>query len=281
MQPFLKWAGGKRQLIAQIAPFVPELSSCTYFEPFLGAGAMLFHFQPPNAIVNDINSELITVYKVVQSEKLFRQLITELESHKSKHECGGKAYFYEIRAWDKAADYHRRSPVQKAARFIYLNKTCFNGLYRVNSKGNFNVPFGRYKKPEIVNKEALTEAHAYLRQSDIKLLNKSFEKAVADAKQGDFIYFDPPYDPLNKTSSFTSYAPAGFGKEEQVLLRDVYQELNARGCKVLLSNSDTPLIRELYQEFKIVTVRARRWINAKAEGRGKLNEVLVVGDYYG
>ena len=275
MQPFLKWAGGKRQLLPQIKPYIPEIGENTYFEPFLGAGAMLFSIQPHNAIVNDINSELYNVYKVIADEQLFEELIEDLRSHVNESE-----YFYEIRALDRSEDYQNLSPVKKASRFIFLNKTCFNGLYRVNSKGQFNVPFGKYKKPEIVNEAVLREVHQFLNQSNITFLNGDFKAAVKEAKSGDFVYFDPPYDPVSQTSSFTSYAQEGFGKAEQYELRDVFKQLNDRGCKVLLSNSDTPFIREIYEGFNIVTVQANRAINSKAEGRGKINEVLVVGDYY-
>ncbi len=275
MQPFLKWAGGKRQLLPQIKPYIPEIGENTYFEPFLGAGAMLFSIQPHNAIVNDINSELYNVYKVIADEQLFEELIEDLRSHVNESE-----YFYEIRALDRSEDYQNLSLVKKASRFIFLNKTCFNGLYRVNSKGQFNVPFGKYKKPEIVNEAVLREVHQFLNQSNITFLNGDFKAAVKEAKSGDFVYFDPPYDPVSQTSSFTSYAQEGFGKAEQYELRDVFKQLNDRGCKVLLSNSDTPFIREIYEGFNIVTVQANRAINSKAEGRGKINEVLVVGDYY-
>ena len=275
MQPFLKWAGGKRQLLPQIKPYIPEIGESTYFEPFLGAGAMLFSIQPQNAIVNDINTELYNVYKVIADEQLFEELIEDLPKHVNDSE-----YFSEIRELDRTDGYQNLSPVKKASRFIFLNKTCFNGLYRVNSKGQFNVPFGKYKNPAIVNEEVLREVHQYLKTNHITFLNGDFKAAVKDAKSGDFIYFDPPYDPVSETSSFTSYAQEGFGKAEQYELRDVFKELNERGCKVLLSNSDTPFIREIYEGFNIVTVQANRAINSKAKGRGKINEVLVVGDYY-
>lgn len=278
MQPFLKWAGGKRQLIPQIAPYVPNLDNITYYEPFLGAGAMLFHFKPSRAIVNDINSELINVYKVIREPQHFEELIKLLKSHKEKN---SSEHFYEVRSWDRSEDYFHLTSVEKAARFIYLNKTCYNGLYRVNSKGQFNVPYGKYKNPDIVNEDVLKTVHLYLKNnSDIQFLNIDFEIAVSNAKMGDFVYFDPPYDPINETSSFTSYAQTGFGKAEQYRLRDLFKKLNDRGCKVLLSNSDTPFIRDIYQEFNIVTVQASRAINSKASGRGKINEVLIVGDYY-
>jgi len=275
MQPFLKWAGGKRQLLPQIKPYIPEIGESTYFEPFLGAGAMLFSIQPKYAVVNDINKELYNVYKVIADKQLFGELLDDLRNHLNESE-----YFYEIRSIDRSDDYQNLSPVKKASRFIFLNKTCFNGLYRVNSKGQFNVPFGKYKNPAIVNEEVLREVHQYLKDNHITFLNGDFKAAVKDAKSGDFVYFDPPYDPVSETSSFTSYAQEGFGKAEQYELRDVFRELNERGCKVLLSNSDTPFIREIYEGFHIVTVQANRAINSKADGRGKINEVLVVGDYY-
>lgn len=275
MQPFLKWAGGKRQLLSQFEQFIPEIGEYTYFEPFLGAGAMLFHLRPSYAVVNDINFELYNVYSVIKDQGLFEELIDDLKSHVNE-----KEYFYETRAWDRTEEYQTISPVKRASRFIYLNKTCFNGLYRVNSKGQFNVPFGKYKNPDILNEAVLREVHAYLNNHDITLLNVDFAAAVENAKSGDFVYFDPPYDPLSETSSFTSYAQEGFGKVEQYRLRDLFKELNARGCKVMLSNSDTAFIRDLYQEFQIVTVQATRAINSKAEGRGKITEVLVLGDYY-
>jgi len=275
MQPFLKWAGGKRQLLPQIKPYIPEIGESTYFEPFLGAGAMLFSIQPKYAVVNDINKELYNVYKVIADKQLFGELLEDLRNHLNESE-----YFYEIRALDRSDDYQNLSPVKKASRFIFLNKTCFNGLYRVNSKGQFNVPFGKYKNPAIVNEEVLHEVHQYLKDNHITFLNGDFKAAVKDAKSGDFVYFDPPYDPVSETSSFTSYAQEGFAKAEQYELRNVFRELNERGCKVLLSNSDTPFIREIYEGFHIVTVQANRAINSKADGRGKINEVLVVGDYY-
>ncbi|MEH7514251.1 DNA adenine methylase [Gottfriedia acidiceleris] len=275
MQPFLKWAGGKRQLISQIEPYV-QIGEGTYFEPFLGAGAILFHFQPQKAIVNDINNELYNVYSVVKNR--FGDLVEELIKHKENNDSD---YFYKIRALDRTEEYGDLSDVEKAARFIYLNKTCFNGLYRVNSKGQFNVPYGKYKNPDILNEKVLEDVHKYFNNKNITLLNGDFETAVKDAKEGDFVYFDPPYDPLSETSSFTSYAQEGFGRNEQFRLRDTFKELNDRGVKVLLSNSDTPFIRDIYHEFtdKIITVQASRAINAKASGRGKINEVLIVGDH--
>lgn len=280
MQPFLKWAGGKRKLIPQFEPYLPKIGNETYFEPFLGAGALFFYLQPKKAIVNDINSELINVYKVLQNDNI-DLLIELLKEHKKKNDELQKDYFYEVRNWDRSDDFlEKRSPIERAARFIYLNKTCFNGLYRVNSKGHFNVPYGKYKNPDIVNEELLREINDYLKTNDIRFLNTDFETAVEKAQIGDFIYFDPPYVPLSETSSFTSYDKDGFGEKEQIRLKEIFTKLNDKGCKVMLSNSDTSFIREQYQRFNIVTVQAARAINSKADGRGKINEVLVLGDYY-
>jgi len=278
LQPFLKWAGGKRQLLSQFEPYLPILGEeNTYYEPFVGAGAMLFHLQPKRAIANDINSELINVYNVIKSDnKTFELLIEKLKYHAEHH---NKEHFYEIREWDRTEEYAKYSFIDRAARFIYLNKTCFNGLYRVNSKGQFNVPCGKYVKPDIVNEVVLRDVRKYLTdiENKIEFLNKDFKEIVNNAIKDDFIYFDPPYDPLNQTSSFTSYASNGFGKNEQLQLREVFKELDDRGCKVLLSNSDTPFIREIYSDFEIVTVQANRAINAKGQGRGRINEILVLG----
>ena len=273
MQPFLKWAGGKRQLLPQIKPYIPALGESRYFEPFLGAGAMLFNIQPKYAVVNDINPELYNVYKVIADKHLFEELLADLRTHVNESD-----YFYEIRAWDRSDDYENLSSVKKASRFIFLNKTCFNGLYRVNRKGQFNAPFGKYKNPAIVNEIVLQDVHQYINNHELTFLNGNFKEAVKDAESGDFVYFDPPYDPVSETSSFTGYAQEGFGKSEQLELRDVFQELTERGCKVLLSNSDTPYIREIYEGFQIVTVQANRSINSKGSGRGKINEVLVLGN---
>lgn len=270
-QPFLKWAGGKRQLLPEIRKYIPT-DIDTYYEPFIGAGAVLLDLQPRKAVFNDINIELVNVYQVVMNH--VDELIEELQ----KHDDGNNSdYFYEIRNLDRnGEDYSKLSPVEKAARMIYLNKTCFNGLYRVNSKGQFNVPFGKYKNPQIVNEPVLRAVHHYLSTSEITILNTDFEKVVEAAKEGDFVYFDPPYDPVSDTSSFTSYSLDGFRREDQIRLRDLCVHLNKKGCKFLLSNSATDFIKELYQEFHIEIVAATRSINSVASKRGKIDEVLVM-----
>ncbi len=268
LTPFLKWAGGKRQLLPEIHKYKPKEFNC-YFEPFLGAGAVLFDFQPNEAVVNDSNIELINCYDVIKNNS--EELIVDLSKHIHSEE-----YYYKTRNLDREESFKNLSNVKRASRFIFLNRTCFNGLYRVNSKGHFNVPFGKYKNPNYQNFELLKSISSYLNNNDITIHNTDFYIAVAGAEKGDFIYFDPPYDPLNKTSSFTSYQASSFTKEEQVRLRDTFVELDRRGCKVMLSNSSTPFVAELYKDYKIVRVKASRAINSKATGRGQIDEFLVM-----
>lgn len=267
-QPFLKWAGGKRQLLPEIRKYIPKKIN-TYYEPFLGAGAVLFDIQPKKAVINDINTELINTYIAIRDH--VDELINDLKKHKNE-----KEYFYAIRDLDRKKEFKKLSLVERASRIIYLNKTCFNGLFRVNSQGHFNVPFGKYKNPQIVNEIVLRAVHNYLNSNDITILNVDFEKAVENAKKGDFIYFDPPYDPVSDTSSFTGYSLYGFDKDDQIRLRDLFVELDKRGCKVLLSNSATDFIKDLYKDFHIEVVSANRNINANASRRGKIDEVLVM-----
>lgn len=269
-QPFLKWAGGKRQLLPEIRKYIPKQFS-TYYEPFVGAGAVLFDLQPKKAVINDINKELVNVYTVIQHQ--VDELIQDLKKHENN-----KEYFYQIRDLDRKPAYQQLSPVKRASRIIYLNKTCYNGLFRVNSQGQFNVPFGRYKNPQIVNEEVLKAVHHYLSVNQVSILNVDFAKAVESASAGDFVYFDPPYDPLSDTSSFTGYSMDGFTRESQLRLRDLCVELDKRGCKFLLSNAATNFIKEIYTEknFQLKLVSATRNINSVASKRGKIDEVLVM-----
>lgn len=269
-QPFLKWAGGKRQLLSDIKKHIPKKFH-TYFEPFIGAGAVLFDQQPRQAVMNDINMELVNVYNVVKNSA--DELIQDLKKHENDSD-----YFYAIRDLDRRPEYKELSSVERASRIIYLNKTCFNGLFRVNSQGQFNVPFGKYKNPQIVNEIVLRAVHHYLSSNEITILNEDFQMVVERAKKGDFVYFDPPYDPVSDTSSFTGYSLAGFNKEDQIRLRDVCVELDKKGCKFLLSNSATDFIKEIYEEknFHIEVVTAARNINSVASKRGKIDEVLVM-----
>ncbi|HHY74738.1 MAG TPA: DNA adenine methylase [Bacillus bacterium] len=272
-QPFLKWAGGKRQLLPEIRKYVPKRIN-TYYEPFIGAGAVLFDLQPKKAIVNDINVELVNVYNVVKDK--VDELIEELKMHENRNDS---EYFYTMRDLDRdKKKYNQLSQVERAARMIYLNKTCYNGLFRVNSQGQFNVPFGKYKNPQIVNEIVLKAVHNYLRLNDVTIWNKDFSEVINSVKKGDFVYFDPPYDPVSDTSSFTGYSLAGFNRDDQLRLRDVCVELDKRGCKFLLSNSATDFIKEKYNEkgFHVEIVSASRHINSVASKRGKIDEVLVM-----
>ena len=262
--PFIKWAGGKRKLIPTITKFMPPRKQINkYFEPFLGGGALFFHLQHKNSILSDENKELIELYTIVRDN--VEELIEALKIHKND-----KDYFYEIRS--QSLD--DLTPIQRAARFIFLNKTCFNGLYRVNSKGQFNVPFGKYKNPKICDEEGLKASSLALQNAEIR--NDDFEGILKQANTTDFIYFDPPYHPLSTTSSFTSYTAKNFDEQDQRRLVDIYTELADRGCFVMLSNSDTPLIRKLYKDFNLEEVFASRAINRNGDGRGKIKELLII-----
>lgn len=267
-RPFIKWAGGKSQLLPDMSKlFPPKEQIGRYFESFLGGAAVFFYLQHPKSFLSDSNNELVELYKVVQQN--VEELIKALKVHKNELN-----YFYEIRALSPSD----LTPVQRAARFIYLNKTCFNGLYRVNSKGEFNVPFGKYKNPNICDVEGLRAASLALQHA--KITTQDFESVLSRTRPTDFIYFDPPYHPINKTSSFTSYTSDKFSDDEQRRLACVYKELANRGCFVMLSNSDTPLIRELYKDFNIYEIQASRAINSKPEGRGKITELLIINYYW-
>lgn len=268
--PFVKWVGGKRQLLSEIEKNLPQLGkSWTYYEPFIGGGAVLFHLQPQKAVMNDSSIELVNCYEVVRDYP--EELIADLQQHKNDQD-----YYYTIRDLDRNPDYINLTPIQRASRIIYLNKTCYNGLFRVNSQGQFNVPFGRYKNPAIVNETVIRAVSKYLKQDKITIANGDFAQAVRTAKKGDFIYFDPPYDPVSATASFTGYDVNGFNREEQERLFAVFQQLDRCGCFVMLSNSSTEFIRNLYRNYTIVTVSANRAINSIAKGRGKIDEVLVM-----
>jgi DNA adenine methylase len=269
-KPFLKWAGGKRQLIAKIQEFIPS-SFNTYFEPFVGGGAVLFTLQPPHAVINDRNAELINCYGVIKDA--VETLIAQLEHHKAHN---AKDYYYQIRQLDREAQFaDRYCHIARAARIIYLNKTCYNGLFRVNSRGQFNVPFGKYAAPAIVEPEVLREVSAYLNHNQVEILSTDFETAVAEARSGDFVYFDPPYDPISDTASFTKYGANGFGRTEQERLRHVFGRLDRLGCKLLLSNAHTEFIQELYRGYNCAIVSATRAINSNTKKRGRINEVLI------
>jgi DNA adenine methylase len=260
--PFLKWAGGKRQLLQQYSPLLPTTWR-TYFEPFLGGGVVFFRLQPTAAVLSDVNEELINAYAVVRDR--VDELITALRVHRSERD-----YYYSVRAWKTET----LAPVERAARLIFLNRTCFNGLYRVNKRGEFNVPFGRYANPTICDVAGLTATSLALKGTDIRAAD--FEETLESAREGDFVYLDPPYSPLSVTSSFTAYAVEGFGEEEQRRLASVYKRLDTRGIILMLSNSASEFVRALYTDFRVIEVTAKRAINSKASGRGPITELVIL-----
>ncbi len=266
--PVLKWVGGKRQLVHTIAKCIPERIS-TYYEPFLGGGAVLFHVQPKKAVVNDLNEDLVNVYQAIKDD--VEGLIDDLRLHRNERE-----YYYKIRAVDRNKKaFGELTDLQKASRIIYLNKTCYNGLFRVNSQGEFNSPFGKYKNPNIVNEGTLRAVSKYLNAAEITLRNQDFADAIKGAKKGSFVYFDPPYDPISSSANFTGYNRGGFGRDEQTRLKVLCDGLNKKGIHFLLSNSATDFILDLYKDYTIEFVRAKRAINSKGDKRGEVNEVLV------
>ncbi len=267
VKPFLKYAGGKRQLINVISQYLPD-NYQNYYEPFIGGGALLFHLQPNKAIIGDINAELINCYQVVKNS--CSELIDELSKH-----VNDKDYFCQVRSWDREESYVRRNFVEKAGRIIFLNKTCFNGLYRVNSKGEFNTPFGRYKNPNILDVQTLNDVSDYLNQSSLQILNLDFQYCIESATSHDFVYLDPPYDIISETANFTAYNQKGFNKSEHLRLKSTVDRLTAIGCKVLLSNAATEFITELYKDYQQIEIKAKRAINCKANKRHKISEILV------
>ena len=269
LAPIVKWAGGKRQLLPTIRPLLPKkLARHTYCEPFMGGGALLWALHPKRAIANDLNVELMNMYSVVRDTP--HELIAHLQQHENTPE-----YFYNLRMQDRDPHFAERSALERASRFIYLNKTCYNGLFRVNNAGEFNSPYGHYKRPNIVNAPTILAVSEYLRQNGITLSNSDYQ-AVLDALPPDaFVYLDPPYHPLSETSSFTGYVQGGWKTADQTRLRDACRALDARNIPFMQSNSDTPLIRELYSEFHITTVQAVRAVNSKGAGRGAINELII------
>jgi DNA adenine methylase len=269
-QPFLKWAGGKTQLLADILPQLPERMK-TYYEPFIGGGAVFFALAAEHrfdrAVIADRNPWLIELYKTVRDD--VGTLIKTLARH-AEH-AKDEDYYYEVRARDTAP----MTPAERSARILFLNKTCYNGLYRVNRKGQFNVPFGRYANPRVCNEEVLTAASRALQRVEIK--NADFEIVSQQAKRGDAIYFDPPYVPVSATSSFTAYDSHVFGKADHERLASTFKACVSRGAAAVLSNSDTPETRALYEDLDVRTVNASRAINSVAGKRGRITELLVVG----
>ncbi len=285
-RPFLKWAGGKQQLLAQLERYFPTDFS-RYFEPFVGGGAVFFHLRntrrlPDDVFLFDNNEELINTYIVVRDN--LDELVSLLAAHKEKH---NRDYYYATRDLDRKIrpgspngdrtenrETVTLSDVERAARTIYLNKTCYNGLYRVNAKGQFNVPMGSYKNPRILHEDVLRAASAALQ--GIAIEARDFRTIIDLCRPGDFFYLDPPYHPLTKTASFRSYSADSFDDQDQRDLADVFRHLTEKSCLCMLSNSYTPLVLRLYDSFRIETVQANRPINSDARGRGSIPEVVVL-----
>jgi DNA adenine methylase len=265
--PFVKWVGGKGRILAQLAPLLPPaVERMRHVEPFVGGGALFFARRPGRALLSDVNHELVATYTAVRDD--VEGVIAVLGELADAH---GPDRYYEVRSlYNEERD---GDPILRAARFIYLNKTCFNGLHRVNRRGEFNVPAGRYVNPRIVDPDGLRAASAALGPADLRCAG--FEALLSWARPGDFIYFDPPYEPVSRTASFTAYAQDGFGRDDQRRLRDVFRALDKRGAKLMLSNSDVPLIRELYDGWDITTVAAPRAVSCDGEGRGKVTELVI------
>ena len=269
-KPFVKWAGGKRQIIKELTKLAP-LEYSTYYEPFVGGGALLFELSPKKAVINDYNEELMNVYNCIKDENKFEKMVHELNHYEASH---NKEFYLELRNKDRDQKKFMKIPdYKRAARTIYLNKACFNGLYRVNSKNEFNVPFGKKEKVNTYDGQNLGIIHSFLNFNDIKIMNVDFEESVKDAKKGDFIYFDPPYD--SDTHTFNNYTEEGFGKKDHIRLANTFKELDKKGCYVMLSNHNTELVNELYKDFNIHVIEAKRNINANGKKRGKVEEVII------
>ena len=266
-KPFVKWVGGKRQLLHAIAPHLAKLKpGGTYHEPFVGGGAVFFHLQPRRASLTDSNARLVRTYRGIQED--VGRVIRQLRKYEAEH---NKDFYLELRAQNIDA---KKKDADVAAWFIYLNRTGYNGLYRVNSKNGFNVPFGDYKKPMICDEDNLRACARALEGATIE--NADFTEVEERAERGDFVYFDPPYIPLTATSRFTDYTSEGFSDADQVRLRDVARSLKSRGVSVLLSNSSAQRVYDLYEKhFEFRKVDARRSVNCDPNGRGRISELLI------
>ena len=267
VMPVLKWVGGKRQLLPELRRRMPKLFT-RYYEPFIGGGALFFARQPTMAILNDSNWELINVYEQIRDS--LDELVRELEQLQNNQET-----YYRVRQMDREPDFETLPRVKRAARILYLNKTCYNGLFRVNSHGEFNSPFGYYKNPNIVNKPVLAAVSTFLANRNLVFRCGDYAESLKGIRKGAFVYFDPPYDQVSSSASFTGYTQSGFDKEEQERLAEVCKALNRKGVKFMLSNADTKRIRKLYSDFTIETVQARRNVNSDGNKRGEVSEVIV------
>lgn len=240
-KPIVKWAGGKRQLIDKLIEYMPKEFN-NYFEPFIGGGALLFELMPNNAYINDVNKELLAIYKCLQNDEDFNNMINDLEQHEKNH---SEEYYYKIREIDRDENFQDLPIWKRASRAIYLNKSCFNGLYRVNSNGYFNVPSGKKKKVQTYDKENIIKLHNYFKNGNIKITEGDFVQAVQNAKSKDFVYFDPPYDPFDEKDSFTAYTKFNFSKDDQKRLSEIFKQLSNKGVYVMLSNHNTKYINEI------------------------------------
>ncbi|AWX42881.1 adenine-specific DNA methyltransferase [Metamycoplasma cloacale] len=271
IKPLVKWAGGKTQILDEIKRLMPKKFK-NYYEPFLGGGALFFSLAPKNAFINEINEELYCLYKCFENEKDINLLISELNTHTKLH---SEEYYYKLRDLDKDLSFKELPIYIKAARLVYLNKSCFNGLYRVNSKGYFNVPFGKKQEVNLYNVDNINSIKEYFENSNIEITNLDFQEAVLKAKKGDFVYLDPPYDTLPDKNGFVNYDKNGFNKDDQKRLSEVFKELNQRGVYVMLSNHNTDFINDLYKDYNIHIIKAKRIINSNSLGRGEIEEVII------
>lgn len=271
MHPIVKWAGGKHQLLEKIKELMPKEYN-NYYEPFVGGGALLFELTPKNATINDVNLELLAIYNCMKDDELYKLMLDELDKHEKNH---NDEYYYEVRSWDRDNRFELEPLWKRAARAIYLNKACFNGLYRVNAKGYFNVPSAKKEKVITYDLDNMEAIHNYFKNDNITILSGDFVEATRTAKQGDFVYFDPPYDNFEDKESFTAYSKFDFNKDDQVRLANCFKDLTNRGVKCMLSNHNTKFINELYKDFNINVVNAKRMINANASGRGNVEEVII------
>jgi DNA adenine methylase len=277
VRPFVKWAGGKGQLLAELGPRLPRRFG-RYYEPFVGGGALFFHLHNSGrlrggAVLSDYNPELVLCYQAVRDDA--EALIAALKQHERYRL--DRDYFLDIRGWDRRPDFAQRSPIERAARTIFLNRTCYNGLYRLNNKGQFNAPFGYYKNPLICDPENMRAASAVLQ--NVELYVGDFGEVAGRAEPGDLVYFDPPYVPMSATASFTHYTGQTFGPDDQRRLARLFDSLMQRGVYVMLSNSHTELSRELYAAHAVSTsvVYASRKINCDGRKRGNVEELIVCG----
>jgi len=272
-KPFVKWVGGKRAIMESLKKYIPKEYN-TYYEVFIGGGALLLDLSPKNAVINDYNAELINVYRCLKDKRKLALICDELDKHELNH-C--EEYFYTVRALDRNKEsFDKLEDYVKASRTIYLNKACFNGKYSVNKRNEFNSSFGKKLKVNTYNRDNLYLINEYLNTNNITILNTDFENALTSTKKGDFIYLDPPYD--TDTTIFASYTDKGFGKEEQIRLSKVLKDLDKRGCYVMLSNYNTQLINELYKDFNIHIINGKTCLCGNTNGRG-FREELIITNY--